>query len=135
MIKRNNLRKIYMVYSMIVGELFALAVILCAGSILNGVLLNILWILAIAAMICVPAIMYLCYKWRKKDNASSSDELEQLVLTKAFAAAGFVAISLLPALFLLAFLLSGAAGYVAFGYAIVVAGTLKCSMYYYYKKF
>jgi hypothetical protein len=135
MIKRNNLRKVYMLYVIAISELFAAALIVCAGRILDGSPLHIVRILIIIAMICIPVIMYILYKLRSKDNAASSDELEQFVLTKAFALAGLAAISLLPVLLLLTCIFGDAAGYIVLGYSAVVAGTMKLGTYWYYKKY
>ena len=135
MIKNNNLRKIYMVYSIVIGELFAVAMIICAGYLPGEILQTVTRYLGIAALILVPVTVFVFYRWRIKDNAASSDELEQLVLTKAFAAAGLAAVSLLPVLLLSVCLFQSAAGYIVFGYAVLIGGTLKISTYYYNKKF
>ena len=66
MVKRNNLRKIYMIYTITISELFALAIIFCAGNLFNGLPLEIIWILGIIAVICIPVVMYLFYRWRRK---------------------------------------------------------------------
>jgi hypothetical protein len=135
MIKKNNLRKVYMFYVIAIGELFVAAIIISAGYLLSGALLTALRALAIAAAAAIPIIMYVLYRLRGRDNAASSDELEQLVLTRAFALAGLVALSLLPALLALVCIFGNAAGYVVLGYAAVVAGTMKIGTYYYYRKF
>ena len=135
MTEKNNFRKIYMVYSIVIGELFAAAIIICAGYIPNEILQQVVRYLGIIAVILVPVIMFVFYRWRIKDNASSSDELEQLLLTKAFAAAGLVAVSLLPVLLLTVCIFQNAAGHIVFGYAVIIGGTLKLSTYFYNRKF
>jgi uncharacterized membrane protein len=135
MIKKNNLRRIYMIYVIAIGELFVAALAISADYVIGGTLLNAVYILAAAAAVLIPAIMYLLYRLRGKDNAASSDELEQMVLTKAFALSGLTAITLLPVLLALVCVFGGAAGYVVLGYTAVVAGTMKLGTYYYYKKF
>jgi hypothetical protein len=133
--RKNNLRKIYMLYTIIIGELFAAAIIISAGYITGGVWADILRIAGIAAIFIVPVSVYWLYRLRGKDNADSSDELEQMVLQKAFALAGVVAVSLLPILLLLCFMFSSAAGYIVFVYAGAVGGCMKIGAYYYNRKY
>lgn len=135
MIRRNNLRRIYMIYIIAIGELFVAALAINAGCIFSGAISGAIYPLAAAAAALIPAIMYALYRLRGRDNAASSDELEQHVLTRAFALAGLVAITLLPVLLALVCMFGGAAGYVVLGYAAAVAGTMKIGTYYYYKKF
>jgi hypothetical protein len=135
MIKKNNLRRIYMFYVIAIGELFVAAIAISAGYLISGALLDAVYLLAAAAAVLIPVIMYVLYRLRGRDNAASSDELEQFVLTKAFALAGFAAVTLLPVLLALVCIFSGAAGYVTLGYAAVVAGTMKIGTYHYYRKF
>jgi len=92
-------------------------------------------ILTVIAMICIPIIMYVLYRVRGKDNAASSDEREQLVLTKAFALTGLTAITLLPFLLFLTCFFNSKAAYVVLGYAAVVIGTIKIGVWRYNKKF
>ena len=125
--KVNNLRRTYMVYTIIISELFVAAYIICAGYIPQiGGLLRILGYVAAGV---VPIGIYLFYRWRTRDNEASSDEMEQLVLTKAFALCGLIVVSLLPVLLVLTFVFPAAAGYIVFGYSIVIGGTLKVSVY------
>jgi hypothetical protein len=111
------------------------AIILCANYFTKGTLQTILVIAGIAAAIVLPVVIYILYRWLKKDNSAASDELEQLVLLKAAAITGILALTMLPVLLLLVCLLPQAAGYCVFAYAILVAGGFKLSMYYYYKKY
>ena len=131
--KANNLRRIYMVYTIIITELFVAAYIICAGYVPQiGGFLRILGYVAAGV---VPIGIYLFYKWRTRDNEASSDEMEQLVLTKAFALCGLVAVSLLPVLLALAFVFPAGAGYIVFGYSIIIGGTLKVGVYIFNRKF
>lgn len=123
----NNLRRTYMVYTIILSEFFVAAFIICAGYV--PVISGILRILGIAAAVIAPIGIYLFYRWRTRDNEASSDEMEQLVLTKAFAIAGLAAVSLTPVLLVLAFIFPEAAGYVVFGYSVIIGGTMKMSTY------
>ena len=125
--KSNNLRRIYMVYTIIISELFVAAFLISISYIPQAP--GILRILGIIAAVTVPVGLLLFYKWRSRDNAATSDEMEQLVLVKAFALSGLVAISLLPVLMVLAFVIPAAAGYMIFGFAAIIGGTLKVSVY------
>ena len=135
MIRKNNLRKIYAIYIVVVGELFAAALIICSKVILKGVLSDVLMILGIAAVILIPAAIYGFYRIRGKDNEASSDELEQMVLQKAFALAGVVAVTLLPALLLFCFIFPQAAGITALAYSAIIAASMKAGALYYNKKY
>lgn len=101
----------------------------------DALAVTVMRIVGAAAVVIAPVMIYAFYRWIKKDNQTSSDELEQLMLMKGFALTGFVAITLSPAAALLSFIFDGAAGYIALGYMAVLGGTLKCSVYYYHKKF
>lgn len=133
--KRNNLRKIYMFYSIALAEIYVLVIAFCAGYILSGELLRYVWYGAVIVFAIIPVIMYLIYRWRRKDNADSSDELEQFVLSKAFAAAGFIAITLLPALLMFVCVFNDLAELIVLVYSVIVGGTLKLSTLYYYRKY
>ncbi len=133
MVKKNRLLKIYLVYSLVISQFLVVVVIIGASYI--PAISGVLRILGIIAAVLAPAGVYIFYRWIKKDNEASSDELEQLVLTKAFALSGFVAISLTPVLMLLSFLFSSAAVFIAFGYLVIIGGTLKMATYYYYRKY
>lgn len=135
MIKKNRLRKIYAIYTVIVGELFAAALIICSMTILKGTISDIITILGFAAVIVIPAAIYFFYRLRGKDNEASSDELEQLVLQKAFTLAGIVAVTLLPALLLLCFVFPEAAGITALVYSAFVAASMKLGAFYYNRKY
>lgn len=135
MIKRNNLRKVYMLYSIALAEVFIVIMLICAGKILGGALLSYVRFGFAVMIAAVPVIVYMLYRWRGKDNAESSDELEQLVLTKAFAASGFMAVTLLPALLLFTCLFHHLVGLIVLIYAAAVGGTLKLSTLYYYNKY
>jgi hypothetical protein len=135
MVKSNKLRRLYLIYTLILTELFIAVWIICAGFVQDALAVTVLRIVGAAAAVIAPAVIYALYRRLKKDNQTSSDELEQLMLTKGFALTGFVAITLAPAVALLSFIFGGAAGYITLGYMAVLGGTLKCSVYYYHKKF
>ncbi len=135
MVKSNKLRRLYLIYTLILTELFIAVWIICAGFVKDADIAAVLRILGVAAAVVAPAVIYVFYRWLKKDNQASSDELEQMMLTKGFALTGFVAVTLSPAAVLLSFIFGAAAGYIALGYMAVLGGTLKCSVYYYHKKF
>lgn len=135
MMKSNKLRRAYMIYGVILSELFVAVWIICAGYVQDKEITALLRILGAAAAVLIPVVVYVFYRWLKKDNQSSSDELEQLVLTKGFALAGFIATTLSPVVALLSFIFSGAAGFIVLGYMIIIGGSLKTAVYYYYKKF
>jgi hypothetical protein len=124
-----------MVYWIILGELFCIAFILCSSYIAQDVLQTIIRVLGFVGVALVPVISFVFYKWLRKDNAAASDELEQMVLIKAFAATGLVSISLIPFLLLFSSIFSEAAGYIALGYAIIIAATFKLGTFYLYKKY
>jgi hypothetical protein len=122
-----------MVYTIIISELFVAAFLICIVYVPQAP--EILRILGIIAAVAVPIGVFLLYKWRTRDNAASSDEMEQLVLTKAFALSGLAAISLLPVLMVLAVVFPAAAVYCVFGYALAIGGTLKVSVFILNKKY
>lgn len=135
MMKKNNLRKVYMVYWIILGELFCIAFILCSSYIAQDVLQTIIRVMGFGGLVLVPVFSYIFYRWLRKDNDTASDELEQMVLQKAFAATGFVALSLIPFLLLFSSIFSDAAGYIALGYAAIIGVTFKMGTIYLYKKY
>ncbi|MGE5494391.1 MAG: hypothetical protein ACM3S4_03695 [Burkholderiales bacterium] len=134
-VKSNKLRRLYLIYTLILTELVIAVWIICAGFVQDALAVTVMRIVGAAAVVIAPVMIYAFYRWIKKDNQTSSDELEQLMLMKGFALTGFVAITLSPAAALLSFIFDGAAGYIALGYMAVLGGTLKCSVYYYHKKF
>lgn len=133
--KKNNLRKKYAIYSMIIGELFAVTIIICSGYLTESFWQLIFRIAGIAATVLIPLSIYWLYRLRGRDNAATSDELEQMVLQKAFALAGVVAVSLLPFLLLLCCMFNSAAGYIAIVYGGAVGGTMKMAALYYNRKY
>lgn len=135
MIKKNNLRKVYLVYWIVIGEVFCIAFVLSAIYIAQQALRTIIEIAGYAGIVLIPVLTFLFYRWIRKDNASVSDEFEQMVLTKAFAVTGFVSLSLLPFLLLFCSIFFEAAGYIAFGFLFIIGATFKCSTIYIYKKY
>lgn len=133
--KKNNLRKLYLIYWITIGELFCVALIICALYILTEPLKTILTIMGIVGVIAIPVVTYILYRWIKRDNENNSDELEQMILTRAFANAGFCALSTLPVLLLVACLFPYASGYSVLGYTVLISGIFKISTYYYHKKY
>ncbi len=135
MIKRNNLRKVYAAYWIIIGELFCISFIIGSAYIVPDTLRSIIQIFGIIGVVFIPVITYLFYRWLKKDNATASDELEQMVLLKAFALTGLVSLSLIPFLLLLSCIFSQVAGYLVFGYTVIIGGTFKTTTFILYKKY
>lgn len=135
MIRKNNLRKIYAVYSIIIGEIFAAVLLICSKIVLTGIISDIILALGIAAVVLVPVVIYIFYRLRGKDNEASSDELEQLVLQKAFALAGIVSVTLLPVLMLLCFIFPQAAGLTVLAFSAIVGSSMKFGALYYNKKY
>ncbi len=133
--KKNKLRKVYMAYWTILGEVFCITFILSSGFIAREPLKTIIMVIGCVGIVIVPLFLFFFYRWIRKDNAQASDELEQLVVTKAFALTGLVSLSLLPLLLLLSSLFSEAAGYVVLGYAIIVGATYKIGTVIIYKKY
>jgi len=125
MIKRNNLRKIYMAFWIILGEVYCIAFILSSPHIEHVTLRNIMEIVGYAGIVLIPVIMFIFYRWIRKDNAAASDELEQMVLTKALAVTGLLSISLAPFLILLSSVFPDASGFVTFAYTFIIGGTFK----------
>jgi hypothetical protein len=133
--KTNKLRRLYAVYGAIIGEMFVAAWIICAGYVEDAAIVSLLRILGAAGAVIVPIVVYVFYRWLKKDNQTTSDELEQLVLTKGFAVSGLAAVTLSPVVTLLSFIFNEAAGFIVLGYMAVIGGTLKSAVYIYHKKF
>lgn len=132
---KNKLRKIYMAYWTILGEVFCVAFILSAHYIAQEPLRTIIAVIGIVGVVAFPLIMFFFYRWLRKDNAEASDELEQMVLTKAFAVTGLVSLSLLPFLLLLCALFTDAAGYIAFGFTFIIGATFKIGTVYLHTKY
>jgi hypothetical protein len=65
----------------------------------------------------------------------TSDELEQMVLTKALAAGGLVSISLLPFMLVLVSLLTEWAALIVAIFTVIVWGTVKLTTFYLYRKY
>lgn len=135
MIRKNGLRKIYALWSILIGELFAVSIIICSSYIAEGVFIYIFRAAGFGAAIIIPFVVYLFYRLRCRDNNASSDEREQMVLQKAFALAGAIAATLLPALMLLCFIAPQYAGYTAFGYSAIVGASVKIGAFYYNSKY
>lgn len=133
--KKNKLRKIYMAYWTILGEVFCIAFILSSGYIVQEPLRTIFEIIGYVGVVVFPLIMFFFYRWLRKDNAEASDELEQMVLTRAFAVTGIVSLSLLPFLLVLCALFTASAGYIAFGFTFIIGATFKFSTVIIHKKY
>ena len=133
--KKNKLRKVYMIYWTILGEVFCVAFILSSVYIVQEPLRTIMEIVGYVGIVALPLVMLFFYRWLRKDNAKASDELEQLVLTRAFAVTGLVSLSLLPFLLLLCALYTESAGYIAFGFTFIIGATFKLSTVYLHRKY
>lgn len=133
--KRNNLRKVYMAYCIVIGELIAAAFLLCSPHITPQTLQTFIRVVGMIAAVMVPVVSYVFYRWLKKDNAAASDELEQMLLLKAFALTGLVAVTLTPFLFTLCCIFPEAVLYTVFGFTVVLGATFKLTTIYLYKKY
>ena len=131
----NSLRKVYLWYLMLTGELVCAAIIICAGYIGDPMWQTIIRIAGIVGAVIAPVMIWVLYRWVRRDNADTSDELEQMVLIRALAATGLAAITLIPVLLLLAFLLPGSAGFAVFGYTVIVWGAFKLTTFWLYRKY
>lgn len=135
MSKKNNLRKLYLIYMLVIGELFCAVFIACSWQIPAGIIQTLIRVIGFAGCVLVPAVMIIFYKWLSKDGAATSDERERLVLTKGFAVAGFAALTLMPPFLLFAFLFPSIAMFLLLGYIVIIGGTCKISVFYFYKKY
>jgi Mn2+/Fe2+ NRAMP family transporter len=133
--KLNNLRRAYLWYLILTGELVCAAIIICAGYIPEPTWRLIIRIAGIVGAVIAPVMIWVLYRWVRRDNADVSDELEQMVLTRALAVTGFAAVTLAPVLLLLVFLLPAGAGFAAMGYTIALWGTFKLSTLWLYRKY
>ncbi len=133
--KKNNLRKIYLIYIIAIGELVLAATMLASGYIPVESWRLALRILFCAGFVLMPVFLWLMYRWLKKDNAAASDELEQMILIKALAAGGLVSVTLVPFLLVLVSLFSDWASLIVFVYTALVWGTVKISTFVLYKKY
>lgn len=133
--KLNKLRRVYLWYLVVTGELVCAAIIICAGYIGNPAWQTAIRILGIGGAAILPVMVWILYRWIRRDNDDTSDELEQMVLMRALAIAGLVAMSLAPVLLLLAFLLPEYAGFTAFGYTVLVWGAFKIATFCLYRKY
>jgi hypothetical protein len=133
--KRNKLRRIYLVYLIAIGELVLASMLLASGYIPDEG-----WKLALRIVCCVgfvimPVMIWVMFRWLKKDNDMASDELEQMVLTRALAAGGLAAISLVPFLLVLVSIFTEWAVLFVFFYTVIVWGTVKLSTFILYRKY
>jgi len=133
--KRNKLRKVYLAYIIAIGELICVMIIISAGYIPNGDWKLAVRIIGCVAAVLVPIVTYIFYRWLKKDNDVVSDELEQMVLTKAMAAGGLVSISLVPFMLALVSLFKDWSALIVFIFAVIVGGTIKLRAFYLYRKY
>jgi Mn2+/Fe2+ NRAMP family transporter len=133
--KLNKLRRVYLWYLMLTGELVCVAIIICAGYIGDPAWQTIIRIMGIVGAVIAPVMIWVLYRWIRRDNDDTSDELEQMVLLRALAATGLVAMSLVPVLLLLAFLLPEYAGFTVFGYTVLIWGAFKIAIFWLYRKY
>lgn len=132
--KRNKLRRIYLIYLVAIGELVVAAVLL-ASAYLPAPWQAILRVVCCVGFVLIPVMIFIMFRWLKKDNNETSDELEQMVLIKALAAGGFAAITLVPFLLVLISLLTEWAVLIAFIFTAIVWGTVKLTTFFLYKKY
>ena len=133
--KRNRLRRIYLVYLIAIGEMVLAAMLLATGYIPDEVWQTVLRIVCAVGFVVMPVMIWVMFRWLKKDNNMASDELEQMVLTKALAAGGLAAISLVPFMLVLISLLPEWAVLIAFIFTVIVWGTVKMTTFIPYRKY
>lgn len=133
--KRNKLRRIYLIYLVAIGELVLASIMLASGYVPDEG-----WKLALRIVCCVgfvimPVMIWVMFRWLKKDNDMVSDELEQMVLLRALAAGGLAAISLVPFLLVLVSIFTEWAVLMVFLYTIIIWGTVKLATFILYRKY
>ena len=133
--KRNKLRRVYLVYIIAIAEILCMMIIIGAGYIFSGPWETAVRILGYVGAVLAPIVIYAFYRWLKKDNDTASDELEQMVLTKAMAAGGLVSISLVPFMLALVSLFKDWSALIIFIFAVIVGGTIKLRAFYLYRKY
>lgn len=131
----NNLRRAYLWYLIATGELVCAAIIIGAGYIVEPGWRLVIRILGIVGAVLAPLMIWVLYRWVRRDNADTSDELEQMVLTRALAVTGLAAITLIPVLMLLTCLLLEYAPFIVFGYTVMIWGTFKLTTFILYRKY
>jgi len=133
--KRNKLRKVYLIYLIAIGELVLAAILLASGHVPNEGLRLVLRIAVCVGFVIMPVMIWIMFRWLKKDNDMASDELEQLVLLKALAAGGLAAISLAPFMLVLVSLLMAWSVLIVLVYTVIVWGTVKLATFFLYRKY
>jgi hypothetical protein len=133
--KRNNLRKAYLIYIIAIGEFVMAALFVVADYIPHPAWRTLLRTVGCIGFVVLPFAMWVMYRWLKKDNDAASDELERMVLQKAMAITGFAAVTLSPLVLILVSLFTDWAVLIAFCYMGLIWGTLKLSTFIIYKKY
>jgi hypothetical protein len=133
--KRNRLRKVYLIYLIAIGELVLAAILLASGYVPDEGWRLVLRIIVCVGFVIMPVMIWVMYRWLKKDNEMASDELEQMVLLKALAAGGLVSISLVPFMLVLVSLFIQWAVLIVFIFTVIVWGTVKLATFILYKKY
>jgi hypothetical protein len=133
--KRNRLRKVYLIYLIAIGELVLAAIMLASGYVPDEGWRLVLRIIVCVGLVIMPVMIWVMYRWLKKDNDMASDELEQMVLLKALAAGGLVSISLVPFMLVLVSLLTQWAALIVFIFTVIVWGTVKLATFILYRKY
>lgn len=133
--KRNKLRRLYLVYLIAIGEMVLAAILVASGYIPDESWQTLLRIVCIVGFLIMPVMIWVMFRWLKKDNQMASDELEQMVLTKALAAGGLAAISLVPFLLVLISLFTEWAVLIAFVFTVIIWGTVKLATFILYRKY
>ena len=133
--KRNKLRKVYLIYLIALGELVMAALFVVAEYIPYPAWRTFLRVVGCIGFVVLPVAMWIMYRWLKKDNDAASDELEQMLLQKAMAVTGFVAATLSPFMLILVSLLAEWAVLIVSCFMGVIWGTLKLSTLLLYRKY
>ena len=133
--KRNKLRQLYLAYLIALGEFVMAALFVVADFIPDPTWRTMIRVVACIGFVVMPVAMWIMYRWLKKDNDAASDELEQMVLLKAMAFTGFIAVTLSPFVLLLVSLFIDWAVLIAFCYMGLIWGALKISTFILYRKY
>lgn len=133
--KRNKLRRIYLIYLIAIGEMVLAAILVASGYVPDAGWQLVLRIVCCVGFVIMPVMIWVMFRWLKKDNDMASDELEQMVLLKALAAGGLAAISLVPFLLVLISLFTEWAVLIAFVFTVIVWGTVKLATFILYRKY
>ena len=72
--KKNKLRKVYLVYLIAIGELVLAAILLASGYVPDERWQLLLRIVCCVGFVIMPVMIWVMFRWLKKDNDMASDE-------------------------------------------------------------